>query len=59
MKTMLKPTIPFLLSTVLTGICCHRSGMTGPDLIVAIVVAAIVSSAVAYGTAFAAARKVH
>ena len=48
----MKPTVPFLLSTTLTGICCHLSGMPRPDLIVAIMVAAIVSGTVAYGAAF-------
>lgn len=49
MSTMIKPTVPFLLSTALTGICCHFSGMTRPDLIVAVIFAAIVSGTVAFG----------
>ncbi len=59
MKAFLKPTIPFLLSTTLTGIGCHLAGMPRPDLIVAIVVAAIVSGSVAYGTAFVHSHRIH
>lgn len=51
MKALIQPTVPFLLSTGLTGICCHVSGMPRPDLLVALLAAAIVSGTVAYGTA--------
>lgn len=58
MNPMLKPAIPALLSTTLTGLGCHFSGMTRPDLVIAIVFAAFVSGSVAYGAAFAHAHKV-
>jgi hypothetical protein len=57
MKNIIAPTIPFLLSTTLTGIGCHLAGMSRPDLIIAIIVAAVVSGTVAYGSAWAAYRK--
>ena len=59
MKTIIKPTVPFALSTALTGICCYFSGMPRPDLIVAIVVAAIVAGTVAYGAALIRSRRAH
>jgi len=58
MKDLISPTVPFLLSTVLTGLGCYLSGMTRPDLIVAVVFAAIVSGTVAYGSALVHAPRV-
>lgn len=57
MKNLIAPTIPFLLSTTLTGIGCHLVGMPRQDLIIAIIVAAVVSGSVAYGSAWVAHRK--
>lgn len=59
MKSLVKPTAPFLLSTTLTGVCCHFSGMSRTDLIVAILVAAFFAGTVTYGSAFVHARRVH
>ena len=59
MKTIIKPTIPFVLSTALTAICCYLSSMPRFDFIVAIIVTAIVSGTVAYGAAFVRSRRVH
>lgn len=58
MKTMIKASVPFLLSTTLTGICCYFSGMTRPDIIVALIVTAVVSGTVAYGAAVVRSHKV-
>ncbi|MEZ0388001.1 MAG: hypothetical protein ACAI34_13095 [Verrucomicrobium sp.] len=56
MKNIIAPTIPFVLSTTLTGLGCHFAGMSRPDLVIAILVAALVSGSVAYGCAFADAK---
>ncbi len=57
MKNKVAPTVPFVLSTASTGVCCHLSGMTRPDLVIAIIVAGAVSALVAFGCAFANSRK--
>lgn len=57
MKNILAPTLPFVLSTTLTGLGCYLVGMPRPDLVIAIAVAAVVSGSVAYGSAFAASQK--
>ena len=57
MKHFVAPTLPFVISTTLTGLGCHLAGMSRPDLVVAIVFAAVVSGSVAYGTAWMGWRK--
>jgi hypothetical protein len=58
MKNIIAPTIPFVLSTTLTGLGCYFVGMPRQDLVIAIAVAALVSGSVAYGSAFAGSRKI-
>ncbi|WP_038165296.1 MULTISPECIES: hypothetical protein [unclassified Verrucomicrobium] len=57
MKHLIAPTFPFVISTTLTGLGCHLAGMSRPDLLVAIIFAAVVSGGVAYGSAWAGYRK--
>lgn len=57
MKHFIAPTLPFVLCTTLTGLGCHLAGMSRPDLVVAIVFAAVVSGSVAYGSAWLGYRK--
>jgi hypothetical protein len=55
MKHFILPSSVVILTTTLTTLCCHMSGMLRHDLFIAAAVSGIVSAVAAFGV-FAAAK---